>query len=359
MSEDRQQDTSTRAVTPRRRLLTAAALVPLLAGAGASAACAGTPRRTGPHHPDRDQPDHQEGPHRLGHPDPLRPAPTKAADWSDVLKALGLPGSMVRDEYLHARAPRNDLHVVSYDVKVTSGLALGSHVAFVRYEDGSTLAMGDLTVTEGELQQVSDTLQARGIAQTALHKHLLAHSPDVWWIHVHAHGHDAVAIARGVRAALDRTGTPPVKPGRPPAKPPIDLDTRRLDATLGTKGSNDGGLYKAVFHRRETVIDNGMLMPQGLGASTAFNFQPLGGGKAAINGDFVMVAEEVQKVLKALRRGGISLVELHNHGLAEEPRLFFTHFWAVGDALELAKALRSALDVTNVVPGGGGGGGDA
>jgi hypothetical protein len=93
-----------------------------------------------------------------------------------------------------------------------------------------------------------------------------------------------------------------------------------------------------------------MVLPPGLGSTTIINFQPLGHGRAAISGDCVMVASEVQNVVKALRHAGVEVVELHNHGLRDEPRLFFTHFWATGDAVTLARRLRPAVDATNVVP---------
>ncbi|MDX3853716.1 DUF1259 domain-containing protein [Streptomyces sp. AK02-01A] len=331
MSGDRQQDTYTQATTPRRQLLAAAALAPVLAGVGYaghtdSTGNAGTGSR------------------------PMEPIPTTLADWKGVAKALGRPGNMMRDTAYHTGFPRGDLRVVSYGITVTPGLALGSHMAFVRYDDGSSMVMGDLVIAESELQQVTDTLQARGIEQTAIHKHLLAQTPDVWWTHVHAHGRDPVAMARGLRAALDRTGTPPA--GKPGPPKPVDLDTAGIDAALGIQGYSDDNVYKCVFVRRETVTDGGMVLPAGVGSSTAFNFQPLGGGRAAVSGDFAMVADEVQEVLTALRRGGISLVELHNHGLTDEPRLFFTHFWAVDDAVELARALRPAVAASNVRPAG-------
>ncbi|MBT2383060.1 DUF1259 domain-containing protein [Streptomyces sp. ISL-11] len=276
--------------------------------------------------------------------------PTKRADWRRVATVLGREGNVARGMIYHTDFPRRDLHVVSYGVTVSSGLALGSHVAFVRYADGTTMMMGDLVVTEDELQVVTGTLQRHGIEQSALHKHLLSHSPDVWWTHVHAHGRDAVSMADGVREALDRTGTPPARP-RDPTK--VDLDTEGIDAAMGTKGSHYDGVYKCTFARRETIVDGGYVLPPGLGSTSAFSFQALGSGRAAVNGDFVVVGQEVQKVLKALRRGGIKIVELHNHGLREEPRLFFIHFWGVDDAVRLAKVLRSALDVTNVTSYGG------
>ncbi|MYZ35813.1 MULTISPECIES: DUF1259 domain-containing protein [unclassified Streptomyces] len=343
MSGDSQQESGTSdsgaATPPRRRLLVAAALAPVLAGVGTVVALAepgettGTPQGGGGH-------------------GPVKPVPTTLADWKDVSHALGRTGELVRGVFYHTRFPRSDLKVVSYGVEVSPGLALGSHMGFVRYTDHSCLVMGDLNVTEKELQGVLDALTEHGIAVTALHKHLLSHSPDVWWCHIHGHGHDAAALARGLRVAMDRTASPPARPpGRPSgtsSRP--GLDVSGIEEAMGVKGSDDGGIFKCVFARREPIIDRGRVLPPGLGATSAFNFQALGGGRAALNGDFAMVADEVQEVLTILRKGGISLVEVHNHGLYEEPRLFFTHLWAVDDAVKIAEALRPALDVTNVDP---------
>ncbi|MFB7311376.1 DUF1259 domain-containing protein [Streptomyces sp. NPDC056192] len=323
------------AATSRRRVLAAAALAPMLAGAGPAAA--------------RSMPDGATGawPHRR-----VKPLTTTESDWAAVANVLGRSGNLLRGTTYHTPFPRDDLHVVvEGDIVITPELALGAHVAFVRYADGSTMCMGDVAVTETELQEVIDAWQANGIAQTALHKHLPSHSPDIWWVHVHGHGHDELALAHGLRAGFDRTGIPPATPSGPPS--PVDLDIAGIEAALGAKGSSDGVVYKAVFARRETICDGHLVLPSGLGATSAFIFQPLGNGRAALSGDCVMLAEEVQNVLGALRRGGIQLVELHNHHLTESPRLFFTHFWAVGDAVELAEALRPAVDATNVVPTSG------
>ncbi|MFI9274036.1 DUF1259 domain-containing protein [Kitasatospora sp. NPDC052896] len=324
------QGNGARSVLPRRPRLTAAAAVPVLAGLGLDAAAG----RAAAHDP--------------GSMGLVRPVRTTEAHWGEIVQVLGRPGHLIRGIYHHTPFPRHDLRVACRSVAVTPGLALGAHVSFARYDDGSTLMMGDLVVTEVELSAMTDALQAHGIAQTAIHKHLPSHRPDLWWTHVCAHGHDAVALARGLRSALDRTGTPPPHPPR--AHRPLDLDTAGIDAALGAKGTSGDDVYTCVFVRRETVSDEGHVLPAGLGATSAFNFQQLGRGRAALSGDLCMVAAEVQKVLTALRRGGIELVELHNHGLTDEPRLFFTHIWSVGDAVELARAVRSAVAVTNVVP---------
>ncbi|MFE1307628.1 DUF1259 domain-containing protein [Streptomyces sp. NPDC058755] len=330
MTDERQQDTRSRLSASRRRVLAAAALAPIAAGvpARAHALSAGPTDRA-----------------------LVAPVMTKLTDWTEVGESLGRPGDMRRFMY-HTALPRQDLKVISRGVLIDPALALGTHVSFVRYADQSTLLMGDAVVTERELQRFCDVLNEHGIMQTAIHKHLLAHEPDVWWVHLHAHGHDPVAIARGLRAAFDRTRTPPAAPATP--SPRVDLDTTAIDAAMGVKGSPDGKIYKSTYVRRETIADGHLALPPGLGSTTSVNFQPLGGGRAALSGDLAMIAGEVQPALTALRRGGVELVEVHHHNLTDEPRLFFVHYWAVGDAVRLAGAVRRAVDVTNVVPMPGG-----
>ncbi|MEV6840821.1 DUF1259 domain-containing protein [Streptomyces sp. NPDC051133] len=326
MDDERQQDTRSRLTASRRGVLAAAALVPAFTGV-----------------PARAQPLSSGSQGR----DLLPPVMTKLTDWSAVGGVLGRPGDMRRFMY-HTAFPRRDLRVFSRGILIKPALALGTHVSFVRYADHSTLMMGDTVVTERELQHFCDVLQQRGIMLTAIHKHLLAHDPDVWWVHLHAHGHDPVAVARGVRAALDCTSTPPAEPVT--ASPPVDLDTASIDAAMGVKGAASSGIYTCTYVRAETIADGDMALPPGLGATTSVNFQALGGGKAAVSGDLVMTAKEVQPVLVALRRGGVELVEVHHHHLNDDPHLFFVHYWAVGNAVALAAAIRRAVNLTKVVP---------
>jgi hypothetical protein len=275
-----------------------------------------------------------------------KPIATTAADWKGVADALGRTGTFGDNNTVYRVAlPRSDLHVITSGVTIKPGLSLGGYAAFGKYQDG-TMVMGDLVVTEAELPKVTDALQAHGIEQTALHKHLPEQAPPVWWTHIHGMG-DPVRLAQGVRAALDATAIPAAA-APPGQQPPVDLDTAGIDKALGRKGTADSGLYKFTIGRKETIADNGDVLPPTFGVTTGINFQPVGGGKAAINGDFVMTAPEVQKVIQALRKGGIDIVEVHNHSFTENPRLFYMHFWAVGNGVTLATALRPALDATNL-----------
>lgn len=273
---------------------------------------------------------------------------TTDADWKPVAEALGRGGKLGdNNTAFRVTLVRNDLQVTTDGVMIKPGLSLGGYAAFARYDDNQTLMMGDLVVTEAELPKVTDALQSHGIAQTGLHKHLLQQNPPIWWTHVHGMG-DAVQLAQGLKAALDVTSIGPATP--PPAQqPPVDIDIAGIQQALGRKGTADGGLFKYSIPRKDNIVEDGhVLPPTSLNLTTVINFQPVGGGRAAINGDFILIAPEVQKVIQALRAGNIQIVELHNHGLTEEPRLFYMHYWAVDDAVALARALRPALDATNL-----------
>jgi len=273
---------------------------------------------------------------------------TTDTDWKPVADALGRTGKLGDNNTAYRVAlVRNDLQVTTDGVAIKPGLSLGGYAAFVRYDNNETLLMGDLVITEAELSKVTDALQAHGLAKTALHKHLLQQTPPVWWTHVHGMG-DAVQLAQGLKAALDATAIGPANPP-PTQQPPVDIDVAGVEQALGRKGTQDGGLLKYSIPRKDTIVEDGHVLPAAsLNLTTVINFQPVGGGRAAINGDFILTAPEVQKVIQALRAGNIQIVELHNHGLTEEPRLFYMHYWAVDDAVTLARALRPAMDATNL-----------
>jgi hypothetical protein len=278
-------------------------------------------------------------------------AATTDADWKPVADALGRTGKLGDNNTAYrVNLVRNDLQVTTDGVAIKPGLSLGGYAAFARYENNETLLMGDLVVTEAELPKVTDALQSHGIAQTALHKHLLEQTPPVWWTHIHGMG-DATQLAQGLKAVLDAMSIGPATP--PPAQqPPVDIDTAGVEQALGRKGTPDSGLFKYSIVRKDTIVEDGhVLPPASLNLTTVINFQPVGGGRAAIHGDFILIDTEVQKVIEALRAGNIRIVELHNHGLTEQPRLFYMHYWAVDDAVTLAKALRPALDATNLQSG--------
>ncbi len=262
-------------------------------------------------------------------------------DWTAVTNAIGRSGALQPDGVMKYGFPRNDLKVTAAGVRVMPALALGSWVAFKRTGTNEAMVMGDLVLTEAEVQPVISALQQKDVQETAVHNHLQRESPRVVYVHIAAHG-DAARIATAIRGALDLTKTPP--PTVASASSPLGLDTAFIHRTLGYAGKVNGGVYQVSVPRRETITMNGEVVPPSMGVSTAINFQPTGRGWAAITGDFVMESGEVNRNIPILRTSGIAVTALHSHMLGEEPRLYFMHFWANDDAGKLALALRRAID---------------
>jgi hypothetical protein len=172
------------------------------------------------------------------------------------------------------------------------------------------------------------------------------------YMHIAGRGDGArLAAALHDALALTKTPLPPSGAAPAPAAPTSGIDTAKLEAILGFTGKDAGGVFQFSIPRQEKIMDGGMEIPPSMGTATAINFQPAGSGRAAITGDFVLVASEVNPVIKALREHGIEVTAIHSHMLNEEPRLFFMHFWANDDAVKLATSLRAALEQTKSVGG--------
>lgn len=263
-------------------------------------------------------------------------------DWSKVDAAFGRKPAVSGDVHRYG-FPRTDLTVTLDGVTIKPTLALGGWVAF-KPAHGGAMVMGDLVLLESEINPVMTALIHNGLEITAIHNHILRGSPATFYMHVGGHG-DPEKMATVILQALQSSKTP-LAPPAPGPQPAIDLDTAQLDQIIGVKGTANGGVYQFAVPRRDPVTEGGVqLAPAGpIGVATAIGFQPTGGGKAAITGDFVMVAEEVNPVIKALRESGIDVTAIHSHMLDEQPRLIFMHFWANDDAVKLARGLRSALD---------------
>jgi uncharacterized protein DUF1259 len=265
-------------------------------------------------------------------------------DWQKVDAAMGRSGAVTGDVHRYG-FPRSDLQVTVDGVTIRPSLALGGWAAF-KPAHGGAMVMGDLVLLDTEIAPVMSKLIENGVEITAVHNHVLRGNPATYYMHIGGHG-DPVKLATAIRTALAESKTPLTAPtpGTPPA---IDLDTAQIDQIIGGKGTNNGGVYAIGVPRKDPIKEGDMqVAPAGpMGVATAINFQPTGGGKAAITGDFVLADSEVNPVIKALRASGIEVTAIHSHMLSEQPRLIFMHFWANDDAIKLAKGLRTALDKT-------------
>src|SRR5882724_8302622 len=266
-------------------------------------------------------------------------------DWQKVDAAIGRSGAVAGDVHRYG-FPRTDLQVTVDGVTIRPSLALGGWTAF-KPAHGGAMVMGDLVLLETEINPVMAKLIENGIEITAVHNHVLRANPATFYMHIGGQG-DPVKLATAIRTGLAESKTPLTPPAAPASQPAIDLDTGQLDQIIGAKGEANGGVYQFGVPRRDPVTESGMqLAPAGpMGVATAIGFQPTGGGKAAITGDFVLTADEVNPVIKALRSNGIEVTAVHSHMLNEQPRLIFMHFWANDDAVKLAKGLRAAIDKT-------------
>ena len=273
-------------------------------------------------------------------------ASARSGDWSAIEQVLGRKGAVNPGGVVRFGFPRSDLSVRLDNVDLKTGFALGGWAAFKGDPAGQALVMGDLVLLEDEVPAVMRTLQTGSVEQTALHNHLLREQPHLVYMHIHAHG-NSQAIARAIRDALALTKTPlTTSPSAAPAVAPPALDTVAIAAALRATGKWNGGIYQVSVPRSETITDDGIELPPSMGVATAINFQPTGGGKAAITGDFVLRAAEVNPVIRALRDDGIEVTAVHTHMLTEQPKLYFMHFWANDDAVKLARGLAAALDRT-------------
>ncbi len=267
----------------------------------------------------------------------------EANRWKSVDDELGRKGTLLPGDVYKVGLPRTDLKVTVGDVTLKPALALGGWVAFKEAGHGA-MVMGDLVVTEDEVAPLTAKLQAAGIEQTAIHNHVLHENPRVMYMHIEGHG-TAGELAKKLHDALTVTKLP--APTAAKQVPLEGLEQTQIEQALGRKGNVNGGVLQFSVPRSEKISDNGMEVPPAMGTATSINFQPTGGGKAAITGDFVLLASEVNPVISVLTENGIAVTALHSHMLNDEPRLFFMHFWANDDAAKLAKALNHALGQTN------------
>jgi len=262
-------------------------------------------------------------------------------DSTALNNVFGKKGTVTGNVY-KVSFPRSDLKVKVGDFSVAPGLALGTWVGIISMGDHAMM-MGDLVLLDAEVPKVINKLIEQNLEVTAIHNHLINETPNIKYVHYHGEG-DPVNLAQEIKTVLQVTSTP-LTSTAPPTQTQ-NLDWSKVTAILGTTGKQNGMLLQYNFPRNEKLTESGMEMPSSMGMATSINFQ-MNGSQAAITGDFVLLADEVNPVVKALTENGIMPTAIHSHMLHDEPRLFMMHFWAVDDPEKLAKGLKAALDKTN------------
>ena len=264
------------------------------------------------------------------------------ADYQQVLTTLARQGDF-KGNVLKVNVPRNDLSVTVAGVKTPTPFGFGGWVAMTKGTGGADVLMGDLVLTQDEVNPVMSALLEHGLEVTALHNHFFWDEPRMFYMHVHGHG-TAADLAARLKPALDLIGKPPT-PAALPTPTPATLDTARLTQIVGRPGDQMGNVYKFTIGRDDLSLkEMGATINARMGLNTWAAFVGTN-ENAAIAGDVAMLGGEVTPVLKALRSNGLSVVAIHHHMIGTEPAIFFLHYWGTGPAEKLAAGFKAALDV--------------
>jgi len=281
---------------------------------------------------------------------PVRAAEGTTLDIQAISRAAGTEATATADGVVRVGWSRDDVPVTIDGVALPPAAGLGSWAAFKALPGGKVMVMGDTVVFEDEITPAMDAAFAHRLEITALHNHFVFDRPPAFFMHVGAHSDDPAALAKGVRSMWDA-----IKRVRAERKMPLDrssdgqpeitgsYDLPTLESILGEKGEVNGKVLKFTFERIGTMHEVEFGAAMGLSTWAAFSGNA---DQAVVDGDFAMTADEVQPVMHALRAAGIHIVALHNHMIGEEPSYYFLHYWGNGDTVDLARGLRSALDIT-------------
>src|SRR5215211_3816262 len=276
------------------------------------------------------------------------------AEYQQVLTTLGKSGDY-KANVLKVNIPRNDLNVTVANIKTPTPFGFGGWVAMTKGTGGMEVMMGDLVLTQDEVNPVMSALLDNGIEVTALHNHFFKDDPRIFYMHVHGHGSPA-DLARELKPALDMIGKSAAKPPAPaaPAAAPgaASIDTARIAQIVGAQGEQTGEVYKITVGRDDLKLtEMGAPINARMGLNTWAAFVGTN-DQAAIAGDVAMLANEVTPVLKALRKNGLDIVAIHHHMTGTEPTILFLHYWGTGPAEKLATGFRAALAELGRPPAG-------
>jgi hypothetical protein len=270
---------------------------------------------------------------------------TQPLDTEVIARITGIKGAQKNGEY-KITIPQNDLDVEVDGFKIIPPMGLGTWIAFTPVKEGAMI-MGDIILTENDLKAVQQQVIKEGLTISAIHNHFVRNHPNIMYMHIGGMG-KTEDMARKAKAVLDKVAE---SRGHNPSAGsvgdvPYSIDSKKLDDILGYKGEMSKGVYKYTIGRPDVSLkEHGITITTFFGFNTwaAFQGSP---DHAAVAGDFTMLEDEVAPVIKALVENGIEVVAVHNHMVHEQPRIFFLHYWGVGNAEQLARGLKAALDQT-------------
>jgi hypothetical protein len=268
------------------------------------------------------------------------------AEYQQVLTTLGKQGDY-QANVLKVNIPRNDVTVTVAHVKTPTPFGFGGWVAMTKGTGGMDVMMGDLVLTQEEVNPVMSALLDNGLDVTALHNHFFWDEPRMFFMHVHGHG-TAMDLARRVKPALDLIGKGANRPAAPSGPAPVtssgsSIDTAKIAQIVGHQGDQNGAVYKITIGRDDLkVMEMGAPINARMGLNTWAAFVGTN-ANAAVAGDVAMLASEVTPVLKALRKNGLDVVAIHQHMTDTNPTIYFLHYWGTGPADKLATGFKAAL----------------
>jgi hypothetical protein len=267
------------------------------------------------------------------------------AEYKEVLSTLGKQGDY-KDSVLKVNIPRNDLNVTVANVKTPTPFGFGGWVAMTKGTGDKNVMMGDLVLTEDQVNPVMSALLDHGLEVTALHNHFFHEQPRIFYMHVHGQGTPA-DLARELKPALDLIGKGNARSaattGSAPAAAAGKIDTATIAQIVGRQGEQTGDVYKITIGRDDLKLtEMGAPINARMGLNTWAAFVGTN-DNAAIAGDVAMVASEVTPVLKALRTNGLEIVAIHHHMIETQPTIYFLHYWGTGPADKLATGFKAAL----------------
>lgn len=269
---------------------------------------------------------------------------TADLDAAAIGTAAGTDASVKPDGVVRLAWVRTDVDVRVDGMPFTPQAGLGSWAAFKETPKGA-MVMGDTVVFQDEVDAAMDAAFANGIAVTALHNHFFYDEPKVYFMHIGGEG-DPETLAAGVKAMWDaikvvrRANPEPQQRFAGEIPKAGDIDASALEEMAGHKSTKNNGVVKVSVPRTGSM--NGVEIGGSMGLSSWAAFQG-GNDLAAMDGDFIMTAKEVQPVLKAMRIQNFHVVALHNHMTGDDPAFYFCHFWATGSVPELAVGFRTVL----------------
>jgi hypothetical protein len=266
-------------------------------------------------------------------------------DTTTIAKVTGIKGKSNNGEY-KITIPQNDLNVEVDGFKIIPPMGLSTWVGFTPASNGA-MVMGDIILTETDLKPVQQEVINQGLTITAIHNHFIRNHPNIMYMHIGGSG-KTEDMSQKVKAVLDKVVQ---SRGHNPSAATVadvsySIDSKKLDDILGSKGEMSKGVYKYTIGRPDVNLkEHGVIVTSFLGFNTwaAFQGSP---DHAAVAGDFTMLENEVADVIKTLVENGIEVVAVHNHMVHEQPKIFFLHYWGVGNAEQLAKGLKAALGQT-------------